>query len=192
MEELCKFEKNFIKTTIDDFIKLLAFHDSGLFGMLYSQKTYDASASGVETVSLSRVGTMMYYYYLIYKEPCPKEPNIIDQERINEIWEAMNNPENVVSTKTPVQIMMYYYYLIYNEECPSQPNSDEQERINRIWILMNMPENVVPSKTALEIMMYYYYLIYNEESPAQPNIDEQKRINGIWILINMPENVVPV
>ena len=38
----------------------------------------------------------MYYYWLAYKEPFPKTPDNIQQQRINEIWLAMNMPENVV------------------------------------------------------------------------------------------------
>ena len=96
MDDLCIFEKNFLKTVIEDFKKLLVFHDKGFYGALHSRKTYDASVSGAEKVTLSKTGTMMYYYYLLYKEPCPKEPNIIQQRQINEIWIAMGMPENVV------------------------------------------------------------------------------------------------
>ena len=49
-----------------------------------------------EKVKLSIIGTMMYYYWLAYKEPFPKTPNNTEQQRINEIWLAMNIPENVV------------------------------------------------------------------------------------------------
>jgi hypothetical protein len=39
---------------------------------------------------------MMLYYYLLHKEPCPENPTREQQIRINEIWTAMNMPENVV------------------------------------------------------------------------------------------------
>ena len=90
------FEKDFLKTIIYDFKKLLAFRDEGLYSDLHSQKTYAASVSGVEKITLSKTGTMMYYYYLVYNERYPKEPTIEQQRRINEIWIAMKMPENVV------------------------------------------------------------------------------------------------
>lgn len=90
------FEKNFLKTVIEDFKKLLVFHDKGFYGALHSQKTYAASVSGAEKVTLTKTGTMMYYYYLVYNERYPKEPTIEQQKQINEIWIAMKMPENVV------------------------------------------------------------------------------------------------
>jgi hypothetical protein len=93
----CAFEKNFLKTMIRDFKKLLIFNPPGKFGgELYSQEIYDASAQGSENVTLNTLGTMMVYYYLLHKEPCPEKPTSEQQSRINEIWVAMNIPENVV------------------------------------------------------------------------------------------------
>ena len=76
----------------------LNFHSTIFTRMLDS----DAGAPAVivvpprEKVKLSIIGTMMYYYWLAYKEPFPKTPNNTEQQRINEIWLAMNIPENVV------------------------------------------------------------------------------------------------
>lgn len=90
------FEKDFLKTIIYDFKKLLAFRDEGLYSNLHFQETYEANVRAGEVYTLSKTGTMMYYYYLVYNERYPKEPTIEQQRRINEIWIAMKMPENVV------------------------------------------------------------------------------------------------
>jgi hypothetical protein len=93
----CDYEKNFLRTVIDDFKKLLVFNPPGYFGgALHSQEIYNAEATASETVTLSKLGTMMLYYYLVNKEPCPENPTTEQQIKINEIWTAMNMPENVV------------------------------------------------------------------------------------------------
>jgi hypothetical protein len=93
----CAFEKNFLKTMIRDFKQLLLFNPPGKFGgELHSQEVYQGSAQGSENVTLSKLGTMMLYYYLVYKEPCPESPTPEQQAKINEVWIAMNMPENVV------------------------------------------------------------------------------------------------
>lgn len=82
---------------IRDFKRLLIFNPPGNFGgELHSQEVYDASAQGSENITLNTLGTMMLYYYLLHKEPCPENPTPEQQSRINEIWVAMNIPENVV------------------------------------------------------------------------------------------------
>ena len=93
----CATEKRFLKTIINDFKKLLVFHPPEYFGgVLHGQEVYYGEAKSTETVTLSKLGTMMLYYYLVHKEPCPENPTTEQQIRINEIWTAMKMPENVV------------------------------------------------------------------------------------------------
>jgi hypothetical protein len=93
----CASEKRFLKNIINDFKKLLVFNPPGYFGgALHSQEIYSAEAAASETVTLSKLGTMMLYYYLVNKEAFPENPTTEQQIRINEIWTAMNMPENVV------------------------------------------------------------------------------------------------
>lgn len=91
------FEKDFLKTMITDFKKLLVFQDEGFFGSLHFQQTYSTPVTGGEINTLSVVGLMMYYYYKVYNEQCPTV-NItpVQQQRINELWLAMDMPEKVV------------------------------------------------------------------------------------------------
>jgi hypothetical protein len=91
------FEKNFLKTMIIDFKKLLVFQDEGLFGSLHFQQNYNTTVKGGEITKLSVEGLMMYYYYAVYNEQCPTV-NITppQQQKINEIWKAMEMPEKVV------------------------------------------------------------------------------------------------
>ena len=96
MEDIYIFERSFLKTMIDDFKQLLLYKDKGYFDNTQYSIEYQAKAAVTERVKLSKTGTMMYYYWLAYKEPFPKTPDNIQQQRINEIWLAMNMPENVV------------------------------------------------------------------------------------------------
>ena len=96
MEAYYAFERSFLKTMIDDFKQLLLYKDKGYFDNTQYSIEYQAKAAVTERVKLSKTGTMMYYYWLAYKEPFPKTPDNIQQQRINEIWLAMNMPENVV------------------------------------------------------------------------------------------------
>lgn len=96
MEAYYAFERSFLKTMIDDFKQLLLYKDKGYFDNIQYHLEYQAKAAITEKVKLSKTGTMMYYYWLAYKEPFPKTPDNIQQQRINEIWLAMNMPENVV------------------------------------------------------------------------------------------------
>lgn len=96
MEDIYIFERSFLKTMIDDFKQLLLYKDKGYFDNIQYSIEYQAKAAVTERVKLSKTGTMMYYYWLAYKEPFPKSPDNIQQQRINEIWLAMNMPENVV------------------------------------------------------------------------------------------------
>ena len=96
MEDIYIFEISFLKTMIDDFKQLLLYKDKGYFDNIQYSLEFQAKAAATEKVKLSKTGTMMYYYWLAYKEPFPKTPSNIQQQRINEIWLAMNIPENVV------------------------------------------------------------------------------------------------
>lgn len=91
------FEKDFLKTMILDFKKLLVFQDEGYFGSLHYQQTFKADVKGGEINTLSDVGLMMYYYYIVYNEQCPSiNITLPQQKKINEIWIAMDKPEKVV------------------------------------------------------------------------------------------------
>jgi hypothetical protein len=91
------FEKDFLKTMIIDFKKLLVFQDQGFFGSLHFQQTHKVDVSGGEIITLSDVGLMMYYYFAVYNEQCPTVDITPPQQRkINEIWMAMEMPEKVV------------------------------------------------------------------------------------------------
>jgi len=91
------YEKDFLKTMIIDFKKLLVFHAEGLYGRAYLQQTYTSVPKQVERTTLSKYGTMMYYYFAVYDEQCPTVAiTPPQQERINTIWKAMGMPENVV------------------------------------------------------------------------------------------------
>ena len=82
---------------IRDFKTLLLFNPPGKFGgELHSQEVYKAEAKTTERVTLSPLGTMMMYYYLLHKKPYPKNPTTEEKIRTNEIWIAMKMPENVV------------------------------------------------------------------------------------------------
>jgi hypothetical protein len=98
MNDICAFEKKFLKTIISNFKQLLMYKDKGYFDNIQYSFEYKAKASAVEKVKLSKVGTMMYIYSMAYKEPFPECPNTIEQTRINEIWLAMNMPENIIPT----------------------------------------------------------------------------------------------
>lgn len=92
-----EFEKDFLKTMIIDFKKLLVFQDKGYFGALHFQQAFKTDVSGGEIITLSEVGLMMYYYRAVYNEQCPSvNITTFQQERINEIWLAMEMPEKVV------------------------------------------------------------------------------------------------
>jgi hypothetical protein len=91
------FEKDFLKTMIIDFKKLLVFQDQGFFGSLHFQQTLKSDVKGGEIITLSHVGLMMYYYFAVYNEKCPTVAITSEQQRkINEIWMAMEMPEKVV------------------------------------------------------------------------------------------------
>jgi len=96
MEDIYIFERSFLKTMIYDFKQLLLYKDKGYFDNIQYSLEYQAKAAVTEKVKLSKTGTMMYYYWLAYKEPFPKTPDNIQKSRINKIWLAMNMPENVV------------------------------------------------------------------------------------------------
>lgn len=96
MNDICAFEKKFLKTIISDFRQLLMYKDKDYFDNIQYSYEYKAKATVVETVKLSKIGTMMYIYWMAYKERVPECPNTIEQTRINEIWLAMNMPENVI------------------------------------------------------------------------------------------------
>jgi hypothetical protein len=73
------------------------FQPLGYFGSLHYQETYKANATGGEIITLSDVGRMMYYYYVVYNQQCPTVAITSEQqERINTIWKAMGMPEKVV------------------------------------------------------------------------------------------------
>jgi hypothetical protein len=96
MDKVYAFEKNFLTIMIDDFKQLLMYKDKGYFDNVQYSLDFQAKAKATEKLKLSKTGTMMYYYWLAYKEPFPKTPDNTQQQRINEIWLAMNMPENVV------------------------------------------------------------------------------------------------
>ena len=90
-------ETNFLKKTVLNFKKLLAFLPFGNFGIFYtSGKVYDAKANQTETILLNRRGTMIYLYVKVFGGPFPIEPTKEEQVYINRIWEAMGYPENIV------------------------------------------------------------------------------------------------
>lgn len=90
------FEKNFLKTIIDDFKKCIVFLDPGIYGKLFFQHAYKAEAKQTQTATLNVFGTMAFLYILKYKESFPLLATVEQQQRINEIWIVMNLPENVV------------------------------------------------------------------------------------------------
>jgi hypothetical protein len=91
-----EFEKDFLKTIIIDFKKCIAFLDDGLFGKLFFQEQYKAEAKQEQKTTLNVLGTMAFLYILKYKERYPILATVEQQQRINEIWLAMEMPENVV------------------------------------------------------------------------------------------------
>jgi hypothetical protein len=100
MDKICKFEKDFLLTVIHDLKKLLLLKDKGYYDNVNYQTLHNAKGESGETIQLSDMGTMMYFYYKLYNEPCPNAPTDIEWEKITEICVAMNKPEVVGNYKS--------------------------------------------------------------------------------------------
>jgi hypothetical protein len=100
MDKICKFEKDFLLNVIYDLKKLLLLKDTGYYVDVKYQTVRDGKAASGEIVQLSDIGSLLYFYYRLYNEPCPKAPTDIEWEKITEICIAMDKPEVVEKYKS--------------------------------------------------------------------------------------------
>lgn len=100
MDKICKFEKDFLLSVIHDLKKLLLLKDTGYYVDMKYQTVHEGKAASGETIQLSDMGALFYFYYKLYNEPCPKAPTDIEWEKITEICVAMNQPEVVGKYKS--------------------------------------------------------------------------------------------
>ena len=54
----------------------------------------EASLKEIKTLTLE--GTMMAYYIMAFKETFPTNPDPLQITKINQIWQAMGYPQNII------------------------------------------------------------------------------------------------
>ena len=92
-----EFDKTFVLTMIQDLRKLLIYLPKGPYGKeMFGTYVYEAEAKKKASVNLNLLGTVMVFYYQIFKELYPTTPTSDQIERINAIWEAIGHPENKI------------------------------------------------------------------------------------------------
>ena len=92
-----EFDKTFVLTMIQDLRRLLIYLPKGIYGKeMFGSYVYNANAKEETIVELNLLGTVMVFYYQIFKEKYPENPNVQETERINAIWEAIGHPENKI------------------------------------------------------------------------------------------------
>ena len=90
------YEKHFLKTIIADFQQILVFLRPGNFGQLHSQQVWKETVKQVEGYQLTQLGTMYWIYYKMFGEIASTTPTYQQQRNINQVWLAMNVPQNVI------------------------------------------------------------------------------------------------
>jgi hypothetical protein len=83
---------------IDSLKRMLAYVNPGKFGQIVlNYIAFQSKAEQKETVKLDLNGYVIYVYKKAFNEPFPTEPNELQKQRINAIWDAVGHPEKKIS-----------------------------------------------------------------------------------------------
>lgn len=90
-------ECSFVKEVIDSLNKFLAFMTPDYFGSrVVANIMIPTEANLKEIKTLTLEGTMMAYYIMAFKEAFPTNPDSLQVTKINQIWQAMGYPQNII------------------------------------------------------------------------------------------------